>query len=133
MTADRKTILIVDDEPEVRDSTALLLEALDFDVLQAGDASSAMAALARSSSVDLLLTDISLPGGISGGELAKRASEECPGLKIILITGRPETADGLDYPLISKPFRMAELGQTIALHTAPTQEAISTHHMGEYQ
>ena len=107
MTADRKTILVVDDEPEVRDSTALLLEALGFDVLQAGDASSAMAALARLSSVDLLLTDISLPGGISGGELAKRASEECPGLEIILITGRPETADGLDYPLISKPFRMA--------------------------
>ncbi len=112
-TVDRKTILVVDDEPEVRDSTALLLEAIGFDVLQAADAKSALAALDRSSVVDLLFTDLSLPGGVNGAELAKKALEGFPDLKVILTTGRPEMAAGLDYPLIGKPFRMAELGQAI--------------------
>ena len=113
MSSGRKKILLVDDEPEVRDSTALLLEALDYDVLQATDASTALAELDRCTAVDLLLTDISLPGGISGGELAEQAMRECPGLKVVLTTGRPELADGFEYPLVSKPFRMADLGQTI--------------------
>lgn len=112
-TADRKTILVVDDEPEVRDSTALLLEAIGFDVLQASDAESALAVLDRCSAVDLLFTDLSLPGGVNGAELAEKALEDFPDLKIILTTGRPEMAAGFDYPFISKPFRLVELGQAI--------------------
>lgn len=108
-----KTILLVDDEPEVRNSTAMLLEALAYRVLEAQDAESAMAALAQFRPIDLLLTDVILPGGVNGTELATKALKTCPDLKVILTTGRPEMASGSGLPLICKPFRIAELSQAI--------------------
>lgn len=110
---DRKTILVVDDEPEVRSSTALLLETLDFSVLEASDAQTALATLERNDGVALLLTDLVLPGGVSGADLARQALAKCPGLKVLLTTGRPELAQGETFTLLGKPFRMAELAQKI--------------------
>jgi CheY-like chemotaxis protein len=110
---DRRTILVVDDEPEVRSSTALLLETLDFSVLEAGDAQTALAALEEIGAVELLLTDLVLPGGVSGADLARQALAKRPGLKVLLTTGRPELAEGETFALIGKPFRMADLAQKI--------------------
>lgn len=109
----RKTILIVDDEPEVRRSTALLLEALEFSVLEAHDASSALAALDQNARVDLLFTDLVLPGGVSGADLARQATAKRPGLKVLLTTGRPDLAEGETFTLIGKPFHMADLARKI--------------------
>ncbi len=110
---DRQTILVVDDEAEVRDSTALLLETLDFAVLEAKDAKSAIAVLERDRTVDLLLTDMVLPGGVSGSQLARQALAARPDLNVLLTTGRPELVEGQEFTIIEKPFRMAELAEKI--------------------
>ena len=109
----RKTILVVDDEPEVSSSTALLLETLDFSVLEARDARSALVALEENAAVDLLFTDLVLPGGVSGADLARQALARRPGLKVLITTGRPELAEGETFNLIGKPFRMADLARKI--------------------
>jgi DNA-binding NtrC family response regulator len=109
----RKTILVVDDEPAVRDSTALLLEMLDFSVMEAGDARSALLALEENASVDLLFTDLALPDGVSGADLARQALAMRPGLKILLTTGRPGLVKAESFTMIGKPFRMADLARKI--------------------
>lgn len=112
--AGRGTILVVDDEPEVRSSTALLLETLDYAVVEAGDGRSAMEALERDEAIELLLADVVLPGGMSGTDLARHACAKRPVLKVLLTSGRPDFLEGSDFAVIGKPFRMAELGQKIA-------------------
>ena len=109
----RPTILLVDDEPEVRASTAMLLEALDFEVLEAGDAAAALAVLADHPAVDLLLSDFILPGDLDGAGLCRAALEARPGIKVMLTTGRTELAAGAGIPVIGKPFRMAEISAAI--------------------
>ncbi len=109
----RPTILLVDDEPEVRASTAMLLEALDFEVLEAGDAAAALAVLADHPAVDLLLSDFILPGDLDGAGLCRAALEARPGIKVMLTTGRTELAAGAGFPVIGKPFRMAEISAAI--------------------
>lgn len=109
----RGTILVVDDEPEVRSSTALLLETLDYTVVEAGDGRSAIAALERNETIDLLLADVVLPGGMSGADLAEQACAKRPILKVLLTSGRPEFLEGSDFAVIGKPFRMAELGRKL--------------------
>lgn len=111
--SERKTILVVDDEPEVRDSTVLLLEALDYEVLQAPDAPSAIAVLESGGDVDLLFSDVFLPGGMSGADLARAVRSRHPALKVLLTSGRPETVQGDGFPVIGKPFRMNDLGEKL--------------------
>jgi len=110
----RGTILLVDDEPEVRNSTALLLETLHYAVVEAGDGRSAIAALERNDAIDLLLTDVILPGGMNGTDLAEQARARRPVLKVLLTSGRPEFLEGTGFAVIGKPFRMAELGRKLA-------------------
>ena len=110
---DRQTILVVDDEAEVRDSTALLLETLDYVVLEAQDARTAIAVLEQDSTIDLMLTDMVLPGGVSGAQLARQALAKRPDLKVLLTTGRPELVEGEEFTIIEKPFRMAVLAEKI--------------------
>ncbi len=110
---EQQTILVVDDEVEVRDSMALLLETLDYAVLEAQDAKSAIAVLQQQGSIDLLLTDMVLTGGVSGTQLARQALASRPDLKILLTTGRPELVEGQEFTVIEKPFRMAELAEKI--------------------
>jgi DNA-binding NtrC family response regulator len=110
---DQQTILVVDDDTEVRDSMALLLETLDYAVLEAQDARSAIAVLEQVGTIDLLLTDMVLTGGVSGAQLARQALATRPDLKILLTTGRPELVEGEDFTIIEKPFRMAELAEKI--------------------
>jgi DNA-binding NtrC family response regulator len=110
---DRKTILVVDDEPEVRSSTALLLETLGFLTVQAEDARSAFAVLEENKTVDLLFTDMVLPGGVSGVDLAREVLAKHPDLKVLVTSGRPELVNQDEFSVISKPFRMAELANRI--------------------
>ena len=109
----QQTILVVDDDAEVRDSMALLLETLDYAVLEAQDARSAIAVLEQVGTIDLLLTDVVLTGGVSGAQLARQALATRPDLKILLTTGRPELVEGEEFTIIEKPFRMAELAGKI--------------------
>lgn len=80
-------ILVVEDMDDVRQMIATMLQRLGYRVLTAVDAASALALLIQEPSVDLMLTDIGLPGGQDGVSLANAASERHPTLKIITMSG----------------------------------------------
>ena len=83
----RPTILLVDDDPKVRASIRGLLEKLEYGVVEAPDADSALALIASANTpTDLVLTDIVLQG-MSGRELAVRLSIEHPGVRLLLMSG----------------------------------------------
>ena len=83
----RPTVLLVDDDPKVRSSIRHLLEKLEYRVVEAEDADSALALIASASTpTDLVLTDIVLQG-MSGRELAVRLSIEHPGVRLLLMSG----------------------------------------------
>jgi PAS domain S-box-containing protein len=106
-----ETILLAEDEELVRGTLRRLLERIGYDVLEAPDGPSALALWhAHRARVSLLLTDIVMPGGLSGHELAAKLQADAPALPVILITGY--SADiagrGLALPprqtLLQKPF-----------------------------
>ncbi len=108
-------VLVVDDEASVRMLVTDLLEELDYQVLQAADGPAALQRLQAGERIDLLVTDIGLPGGMNGSQLATAALALRPGLKILFITGYAD-ADMLSpgslprgASLLGKPFTMAAL------------------------
>lgn len=105
-----ETILVVDDEPLVRGLVVELLAAEGYRVMQAEEAAEALAMLSPGGAIDLLISDIGLPGGMNGWQLAEEARRLRPGLSTLFITGYAENAippgermkDGLH--LLTKPF-----------------------------
>ena len=113
------TVLLVEDEQLVRDLATETLEALGYRVLQAADGDAALRALHSAERVDLLVTDVGLPG-MNGRQLADAAREHRPGLKVLFITGyahtaAPEAADALGpgMALIGKPFALDALAAKV--------------------
>ena len=114
--ANAEKILIVDDEPALREITQEILTMAGYEVLIADTGDAALNILA-SETVDLLLSDIIMPQ-MSGYELAKIVSEKYPTIKIQLASGysseQPLQQEPLQNPILRKPFRAAELLNTIA-------------------
>lgn len=117
--AGNETILLVEDEAAVLCITSRILERLGYMVFQAKDGQEALGILAKEGPVDLLLTDVVLPGGMSGPDIAKLAQQKVPGLKILYMSGYTENAilhhgrmdEGTS--LIGKPFSNADLGARV--------------------
>lgn len=113
-----ETILVVEDNDALRNVVARQLKELGYRVLEAGDAARAFALLEQER-VDLLLTDVVMPGGTSGAELARTAVERRPSLKVALTSGFPdsevrELVGSAAAPiLLRKPYRRAELARVI--------------------
>ena len=111
-------VLLVEDEPEVRDVTAAFLAALGCEVTPCPDAEQALAVLTESSDFDLLLTDIALGAGMRGSELARRAEIHSPQLAVLLMSGyaAEDLGDAQQAPweLLRKPFTRRELAQAVA-------------------
>jgi len=111
----RERILMVDDDEGVRDVTARRLASLGYSVISAANASEALAALVDDPEIDLLLTDVVMPGDLHGAELAREARILRPGLKILFTSGYLEEALIRNQALESgtafliKPFNKAEL------------------------
>jgi CheY-like chemotaxis protein len=105
------TVLIVEDEVLLREAIGMDFEDLGFITLTARDCEEALQVLAEASAVDLLFTDIRMPGEIDGLELARRARQQRPELKVIYATGSapdgPALVDG--GVIVSKPFRLDDL------------------------
>ena len=110
------TILIVDDEPEVRAVVAEFLEDFGYNVLQAEGGAQALGRLRDNPAVRLLITDIRMPE-MSGIELADVATEHHPGLKVILISGY-FVAQQVRRRFLRKPFRMRELEAAVRAELA---------------
>jgi PAS domain S-box-containing protein len=108
------SVLIVEDNRDVRDRVTEVLSHLGYRVSAATNTREALAALERDGSVQLMLSDIVLPGGVSGIELARAAQKLRPDLKVLLTSGYVAEQTKADlmrskFPLISKPYRPAEL------------------------
>ena len=88
------TVLVVEDEPTVRALAESIIEGLGYTILSAANAREAIALMERDESIDILFTDINLPDGpdaIDGLELARKAVELCPSLRVIYTTGHGQT------------------------------------------
>jgi len=111
-----ETILVVEDDRSVRHVTARMLERLDYTVLQASDVAQAIRVLKTSADIRLLLTDVVMPGGLSGPELAGHVRKTAPEIKILYMSGY--TANAMDRleageQLIDKPFSAEQLSLKI--------------------
>lgn len=117
--ADGQTIVIVDDEPMVRRLVVEALRDLGYATIEAEHGSSALAVLLSSARIDLLITDIGLPGGMDGRKLAEAAQQMRPDLKILFITGYAENALASDRQMqagmhvLAKPFAIETLASRI--------------------
>ena len=117
VTGKGETILAVEDSIPLRRIVVRQLHGLGYTVLEAGNGAEALAIL-ETETVDLLFTDIVMPGGIDGFELADLATKRWPDIKVIFTSGFPQTrfVDEMRpraFPLLSKPYRKDNLAQLI--------------------
>ena len=114
-----ETVLVIDDEPLVRMLVVDILEELGYAALEAGDGPGGLKILRSNSRIDLLVTDVGLPNGMNGRQVADAARELRPGLKVLFVTGYAENAvlgqGNLERNMhvVTKPFVMEELGRKI--------------------
>jgi PAS domain S-box-containing protein len=114
-----QTILVVEDDVEVRRVTVRILQSLGYRALSVADGVEALSTLERQPDIALLLTDVVMPSGLSGIELANRARQRRPGLPVLLTTGyaqpfvgAPSAVQG-PCSLLTKPYEVAELERAI--------------------
>ncbi|QLC24949.1 PAS domain S-box protein [Parasphingopyxis algicola] len=121
-----ETILVVEDQSDVRKVAIGLLEYLGYKIVSAENAQEALERLESSEEIDLLFTDIMMPGGMDGKDLARFAREMRPGLPVVFATGYAESAilrEGeikTSANLVTKPYRRADLAAKIR-HALDTQ------------
>ena len=114
-----ETVLVIDDEPTVRMLVTDVLEDLGYAAIEAEDGPSGLRTLQSDARVDLLVTDVGLPGGMNGRQVADAARVIRPGLKVLFITGYAENAvvgNGHLNPgmeVLTKPFAMDDLAAKI--------------------
>lgn len=119
-TGSGQTVLVVDDEPTIRMLIVEVLEEAGYATLEADDAPSALRILESGARISLLVSDVGLPGGMNGRQLADAARVSRPDLKVLFVTGYAENAavgNGLldsGMEVITKPFMVSDLAMKIA-------------------
>ncbi len=114
-----ETVLVIDDEETIRLLIRDVLEEAGYSVLEASDGPAGLEVMQSRAAVDLLITDVGLPGGVNGRQVADAARLQRPGLKTLFITGFAESAavssDQLEpgMEVITKPFAMSALAQKV--------------------
>jgi CheY-like chemotaxis protein len=114
-----ETVLVIDDEPIVRMLIIETVEEAGFTALEAQDGPSGLKILQSDARIDLLVTDVGLPGGMNGRQVADAARVTRPELKVLFVTGYAENAavaNGYLEPnmaVVTKPFVMADLAKKI--------------------
>ncbi|RKH52942.1 response regulator [Corallococcus llansteffanensis] len=114
-----ETILVVEDDPAVRGTVVEVLTELGYRVLKASDGQSALAVIQSGLPVDLLFTDVVMPGPVRSPELARQAKELLPDLEVLFTSGYTENAivhgGRLDpgVSLLSKPYRREDLARKL--------------------
>ena len=117
--AQGETVLVVDDEVVVRMLVTETLADLGYHALEAADATAGLKILDSDARIDLLITDVGLPGGMNGRQMADAARRQRPKLRVLFITGYAENAaigNGRLEPgmqVLSKPFAMEQLAARI--------------------
>jgi CheY-like chemotaxis protein len=116
----RETILVVEDELVLRDMAHLILQDCGYRVLEAGSGAEALKVWEQhSNSIDLLLTDVVMPGGMSGRELAVKLMGSHPGLRIIFTSGYNVEETNTDFfrrggaTFLQKPYTRVDLAKAV--------------------
>lgn len=109
------TVLLVEDNPDVASVSTALLEQLGYVVRRAGDAEAALREIERDG-IDLVFSDIIMPGKMDGLGLAVHLKQIRPGLPILLATGYSDAAVNArgDFPILRKPYEIHQLSEAIA-------------------
>ena len=119
MPTGHETVFVVEDDPDVRAFVVAAVKALGYQVFEASDGPSAIAALEHLPQLDLLLSDVVLPGGMNGRDVAECVQKRFPGAKLLFMSGYPRDAivhQGRldeDVALLTKPYTRTELAQTL--------------------
>jgi CheY-like chemotaxis protein len=126
-SATARRILVIDDEPGIRETLVQLLRVLGFEVVEADGGPAGLARLAEAA-VDLVLTDLGMPD-MNGWEVARAVTVWAPNVPVVLVTGWGEDgpAPGADHSLVAailtKPFRVQDIvkvvGQALGAPIAP--------------
>jgi PAS domain S-box-containing protein len=112
-------VLIVEDEPDVLTITAELFRQIGYEPLTAINGDEAVKVLDRSDGIDILFTDVMMPNGMNGVELARYTRGRYPHIKVMLTSGYPLPALNAqhgaldDFVLMNKPYRLAELAKKL--------------------
>jgi CheY-like chemotaxis protein len=113
------TILLVEDNPDVADATKGLIEQLGYTVRWAPDAPTALVEIERNG-IDIVFSDIVMPGKMDGIGLARKIRQERPHLPILLATGYSESATNSEFPILRKPYQLHELSRELEKLTSTT-------------
>jgi CheY-like chemotaxis protein len=128
-TGGRPTILVVEDDAAVRGACVEVLRELAYEVLEAPDAMEAFRLIADHGGIDLLFTDLGLPGGVSGRALADAARNVDSGIRVLFTTGyeRVDLSDRAGIALLRKPFNPAQLAAMVreVLTEQPVVQALA--------
>ena len=114
-----ETVLVVEDDAELRALVAEMLTDLGYRVIPAGDVATARGLLAEAPAIDLVLSDVILPGGSHGADFSAELAASHPGLGLVLMSGYPAEAGSgggtwdLGRPILVKPFGKAQLARTV--------------------
>ncbi len=111
----RLVILVVEDEVLVRTAAAFQLRSLGYTVLEAGNASQALEVLQSRMRIDLVFTDVMMPGLLDGADLARVVLSEYPAIRIMLTSGAARHGPDLEkLPMLHKPYAFDELARRVA-------------------
>ena len=118
-TGGEETILVVEDDDDVRQTAVGTLRQLGYRVIDAADGAAALAILERGERIDLLFTDVVMPGPVSSTELAAHTRRLLPGVAVLFTSGYTRDALAVDgridgsVQLLSKPYQQAQLAQRL--------------------
>jgi PAS domain S-box-containing protein len=114
-----ESVLIVEDEADLMDVASELFRSMGYEVITASNSTDALDILQRKAHIDILFTDVMMPNGLNGIELARFAAKRYPSMKIILASGytlpslRAQYDDIDKFPFMSKPYRMSDLAKKL--------------------
>jgi CheY-like chemotaxis protein len=127
MAADRRTILVVEDNKDVKNVAVSLLQQLGYKTIAVESASEALDVLASGKTVNLIFTDVALPGQLDGLALARKVTDRYGTIPIVLTTGYTRAFDSdPEFPVLRKPYQIAALGRLI--HQALYSQSAGTAH-----
>jgi PAS domain S-box-containing protein len=115
-------LLLVEDNPDVASATTQMLEQLGFTVSWASNAEGALEEMGRFS-FDVVLSDIVMPGGMNGLDLARTIRQTDPGMPVILVTGYSDNAGeaSAEFPMLRKPYGIGDLNRLLGAVSWPSK------------
>ncbi len=130
---DHRTILVVEDNPDVKTVTVSLLEELGYRTIAVESATEALDVLATGQKINLIFTDVALPGEIDGLALARKVVNDYGDIPIVLTTGYTKAFDSdPEFPVLRKPYQISALGRLIhqalyplKVHTPQSRQSMS--------